>query len=118
MLFKGRRAWVERTCDRWFILSAKHGLLGPQDVVAPYDQTLSEVSASERRTWSERVLTVLDAREPSWAGVVVEIHAGVEYREYGLENGLRRRGAEVIVPARGLPIGRQLAFYKKGPGDS
>jgi hypothetical protein len=22
-LFRGRRDWVERTCDRWFVLSAK-----------------------------------------------------------------------------------------------
>jgi hypothetical protein len=34
-LFRRRRAWVERTCDRWFILSAKHGLVEPGRVLAP-----------------------------------------------------------------------------------
>jgi hypothetical protein len=44
-LFRGRRAWVERTCDRWFILSAKHGLVEPDRVLAPYDEILMDCRA-------------------------------------------------------------------------
>lgn len=33
-LFRGRRAWVKRTCDCWFVLSAKHGLVEPGRVLA------------------------------------------------------------------------------------
>lgn len=43
-LFRGRRAYVERTCDRWFVLSAKYGLVESETVVAPYDQTLTKAS--------------------------------------------------------------------------
>jgi hypothetical protein len=32
-LFWGRRVYVERTCDRWFILSAKHALVDPEIVL-------------------------------------------------------------------------------------
>lgn len=112
-LFLGRRSAVERTCSRWFILSAKHGLLTPDEVVAPYDQTLMRATTAERRAWSRAVLNALDAALGSLAGIVVEIHAGAEYREFGLEQGLNARGAVVEVPTKGLPIGRQLAFYKR-----
>ena len=36
-LFVGRRRFVESTCDRWFILSALHGLVDPHEVIEPYD---------------------------------------------------------------------------------
>jgi hypothetical protein len=52
----GRRAWVERTCDRWFILSAKHGLVEPGRVLAPYDETLTDLPRAGRRSgyWTLR----------------------------------------------------------------
>jgi hypothetical protein len=39
-LFRGRRMFVERSCDRWFVLSAKHGVLASEEHVDPYDETL------------------------------------------------------------------------------
>lgn len=38
-LFVGRRRWVEATCDRWFIPSAKHGLVDPAAILEPHDVT-------------------------------------------------------------------------------
>jgi hypothetical protein len=40
-LFRGRRRYVEASCDRWFVLSALHGLVAPDEVLEPYDVTLS-----------------------------------------------------------------------------
>lgn len=51
-LFEGRRRWVEQTCDRWFILSALHGLVHPDEVLEPYDQALSSASSRARLAWS------------------------------------------------------------------
>lgn len=59
-LFTGRRRYVERTCDRWFVLSAKRGLLEPTALVEPYDETLKTKGRLERRRWSESVLEQLD----------------------------------------------------------
>lgn len=39
-LFAGRCRWVAQTCDRWFVVSAKHGLVA-QQVLKPYDETLT-----------------------------------------------------------------------------
>jgi hypothetical protein len=50
-LFRGARACVGRSCDRWFILSAEHGLVNLDAVLAPYEKTLKDASTRERRTW-------------------------------------------------------------------
>ena len=115
-LFVGRRRYVERTCDQWFILSAKHLLLDPEQVIAFYDETLDNARTAERRAWSRAVLSQVDCRVGNMAGVVFEVHAGAPYRDYGLLAGLQQRGAAVDVPTLGLPLGRQLQFYQRvGP---
>ncbi len=112
-LFRGGRRAVEQSCDRWFILSAKHGLLDPDEVVEPYEETLSGAPRQDKRRWSRRVLGQIFALvEPE--GVVFEIHAGEDYHAWGLSRGLRDAGAQVELPTAGLPLGRKLAYYSAG----
>ncbi len=110
-LFRGRRAYVERTCDRWFILSALHGVVEPSDEVAPYDVTLSALGVARRRVWSEQVLATLAQRIGSMSGIEFEVHAGAPYRDFGLVDGIRAGGGTVSNPTEGLGMGRQLRFY-------
>ena len=112
-LFAGRRAYVEQLCGQRWILSAKHGLVHPLDVLAPYDETLKLASRSARRRWSHEVLLALDGRVIPAAGDIVEIHAGADYRDYGLVQGLGDRGCVVEIPSAGVAIGEQLRFYKR-----
>jgi hypothetical protein len=109
-LFAGRRRYVEQSCDEWWILSAEHGLVHPDELLAPYDTTLKDASRAERRLWSQRVLVAIDDRIRP-VGATFEIHAGMEYRDYGLTAGLRTRGCDVEVPTEGMRIGHQLQFY-------
>jgi hypothetical protein len=48
-LFEGRRAYVERSCDQWWILSAEHGLVSPDEGLAPYDLSLKNAGRATRR---------------------------------------------------------------------
>lgn len=41
--------------DRWYVLSAKHGLVAPETVLEPYDETLTKFGKAERQAWGERV---------------------------------------------------------------
>ena len=111
-LFRGRRAYVERSCSQWWILSALHGLVDPRQRLEPYDVSLKDASAAQRRAWSQTVLEDLASRAGVRAGDVVEIHAGAEYRTVGLADGLSRMGVVVDVPTEGLGLGRQLHFYR------
>lgn len=113
-LFRGRRAFVEATCDRWFILSAKHGLVAPDDVLEPYEETLNGKSVASKRGWASGVLEQLRATIDI-SDTTFEIHAGAEYRAFGLVDGLRQHGAAVDVPAEHLGQGEQLAFYTRPP---
>jgi hypothetical protein len=110
-LFRGRLRYVERTCERWFILSALHGLVRPDALLEPYDVTLNDASQAQRRAWADMVLRQLDAELESCAELTFEIHAGANYADFGLVAGLRARDATVVRPTSGLSMGRQLAFY-------
>lgn len=111
-LFRGRRQAVESTCDRWFVLSAKHGLVDPTRRLEPYDVTLTTASVADRRKWSRQVIRQLEQSLGPLGGCTFEVHAGAAYTDWGLVEGLRAEGARVVRPAQGLSLGDQLAFYR------
>ena len=47
---------------------------------------------------------------------LLEVHAGLEYRAFGLERGLNEAGAKVETPMEGVPMGKQLRAYKAARG--
>lgn len=108
-LFRKSRIYVENRCDRWYVLSAEHGLVHPDCVIEPYDVTLNAQHVEARRRWASLVLASLASREPTT--VRISILAGLRYRE-NLVAELSRRGHRVEVPLRGLPIGRQLHWLQ------
>ncbi|HYT80042.1 MAG TPA: hypothetical protein VEQ37_12460 [Actinomycetota bacterium] len=110
--FRGARRAVEWSCDRWFILSAEHGLVDPGQVLDPYERTLATAPTAERRRWAQGVLAQIDEHLGDVGGIDFEVHAGTAYLEYGLKAGLAARGAHVVDPLQGLPLGRRLAYYK------
>jgi len=108
--FRKARLCVEKAGRSWYILSAKYGLLDPDSVVAPYNQTLNTMPASRRRAWASGVMEDLT---PHLADVnSITFFAGMTYREF-LEPQLRQRGLTVYVPMKGLSIGRQLSWLTR-----
>ncbi len=85
-----------------FILSAKYGLIGLDDVIEPYDLTLNVMPAPEIKQWANAVLHQLAGTADLLNDCFVLL-AGVKYRKY-LVPHLRH----VEVPFKGLAIGRQL----------
>src|SRR5687767_11754982 len=75
-LWRARKEYALRSGRRWFILSALYGLLDPDELIAPYDLALADVSAVERRAWAEEVAHSLEQRVGPLAVVTSEIHAG------------------------------------------
>jgi hypothetical protein len=108
--FKKARAYVESTGMSWFILSAKHGLLSPDEVIAPYEQTLNRLSVMERRAWAEMVKNRLVSVVMPEDRVV--ILAGARYREF-LMPTLELLAARVEIPMEGMRIGEQLSWLGK-----
>jgi cytoplasmic iron level regulating protein YaaA (DUF328/UPF0246 family) len=90
-----------------FILSAKYGLLSPDDTIDPYEQTLKNMKAGERRQWAEGVLSELRKRCDLEADQFV-FHAGTAYRE-SLVPHLRH----YQIPMEGLGLGKQLQWLDR-----
>ena len=77
--FRMSARWAEAVADEWAILSAKHGLLRPDDTVVAYEQSLMSMSADERDRWADRVVDQVTA---IWdpASTVFVSSAGTLYR--------------------------------------
>ena len=90
-----------------YILSAKHGVLGLNDEIAPYNHTLNKMSAARRREWAEKVLRQLGRRADLTSDRFIII-AGLHYRRYLIPH-LR----SCSVPLEKKPIGKQLRFLSR-----
>ena len=55
-VFKQSMAYADTFCDRWYILSAQHGLLKPDDRTRPYDISLKDLSPDNRFLLAQRIL--------------------------------------------------------------
>jgi len=113
-LFKKRRRYAEVTGRPWFILSALHGLVSPDQVLEPYDMYLAGQPVTYRRQWALRVVRDLIAAVGPLEGRTVEVHAGASYVE-PLEPLLSAAGVGLRVPLRGLNQGQHLAWYSSAP---
>lgn len=78
-VFTLAREWITARTElgAWAILSAKHGLVMPDQVVEPYDVALASLSADEKRAWAARTREQLVERFP---GAVFMVLAGADYR--------------------------------------
>ena len=100
-------AYADRISDQWFILSAKYGLLDPDDAIDPYDETLNKMPVKARRDWAVKVLDELIPKLDHDDQVV--ILAGMKHREF-LVDPLGASGYQVEIPMEGLRIGEQLSW--------
>tara|TARA_R100001082_G_scaffold95948_2_gene63344 strand:+ start:315 stop:755 length:441 start_codon:yes stop_codon:yes gene_type:complete len=54
-MFKKSRAYAELNSKHWRILSAKYGVLHPDDKVHNYDHTIKDKTATELNNWNNKV---------------------------------------------------------------
>lgn len=102
--FRRARRLIEQTGRPWFILSAKFGLVAPNQAITRYNRTLNTMRVAERRAWAGNVKAQISRRIHNFDRVVV--FAGKRYREF-LMDYLRGRWV-VEVPMRHRGIGKQL----------
>jgi hypothetical protein len=102
-LFQKSFRLAKASYDAVAILSAKHGLLQPDDVIAPYDLTLKTMGKRERDLWARKVTAQIIARYPpeQWHYVYF---AGADYTQ-GLPNGEHPMGK--------LSFGRRLQWLNQ-----
>lgn len=109
-LFRKERAYAEASGAIWYILSAQHGLLDPDEVIAPYDLRLSTTTREYRDAWGEDVVARLGDAQGPLAGICVEIHAGAAYAN-AIRPRLEAAGVVVRTPLAGQSMGERLRWY-------
>jgi hypothetical protein len=114
-LFRKERAYAEAVGAPWFILSAEHGLVAPDDVLEPYERALASSPAAYRDQWGQRIVDQLVDTVGPVSGLVVEVHAGAAYCD-PICGRLTSNGATVIEPLHGLGLGQRLAWYSNDAG--
>ena len=95
----------ELACDRWYVLSAKHGLLHPDTVVEPYDMRLgtNDRTSPPIHSWAAGVQEQMAAELAGLENVTLVVLAGEQYRTI-----LRDSPWPSEVPMKGLGIGQQV----------
>jgi hypothetical protein len=107
-LFRKSFAYARQLCPAAiFVLSAKHGLVRPDDQIDPYDLSLNPKSLAEVKAWSDIVVGQLRSHTDVEHDHFVLL-AGERYRRY-----LAPRLRSVEVPMEGLRIGKQLRLLKR-----
>lgn len=109
-LFRKERDYAERSGVPWFILSAEHGLVAPDEWLAPYERYLPDTPRSFRSAWGQWVAERLELLAGALRGRTIEIHAGSAYVD-AVRGPLEGKGAFLLEPLAGLTMGERLAWY-------
>lgn len=110
-LFRKASAYAERTCDQWFILSAKHGLVHPDRILEPYDMKLGrttrdpETNAPPIHQWAQNVRSQLLETLASVEDPRLVILAGAQYETVAVHSPWPYE-----TPLSRLMIGERLAW--------
>ncbi len=91
------------------ILSAKYGLLHPDQVIEPYDLTLKGATKQAKREWAMKV----DSQIRAATDRKLVILAGDDYFSPLLEAG-QKQPLSYLAPMQGLSLGNRLAFLNEG----
>ena len=109
-LFLKQRAYAEESGVPWFILSAEHGLVVPDEWLSPYERYLPDTPAAFRSAWGLWVAARLQLLAGPLDGCVIEAHAGSAYID-AIRPYLEANGAKLIDTLHGLSMGARLAWY-------
>lgn len=108
-LFRKKRKYAEKHHDKWYILSAKHGLLDPEGPpIEPYEDTLSGAKIGRKREWSKKVFKEMKKKDILDDELV--FHAGKDYYSC-IVPLLDEEDVAYRIPTSGLGIGEKLAWY-------
>jgi len=107
-LFQKAVAWAEHHRYRWFIISALHGLVTPDQTLQPYNFTIKELRKPERESWAYRAISCqLSKYAPSGSHAFLIMPE--PYRRH-IQTTLRERGITYENPVEGMGIGQQMKW--------
>lgn len=110
-LFIKSRKYVEQHLekgDKWFILSAKYGLVSPETQIEKYDKTLNKMYKVDRYLWATKEVIPALEKELDDTSEIVFL-AGKNYTEF-LTQYLDTKKVKYTDLLKGKKIGERLSF--------
>lgn len=111
-LFRAARAYAEE-CDEWRIVSARYGLLKPDQRIEPYDDRLKPKDAPQ---WGVQVANDLIRQFQGCGHYEILLLAGADYTTPIREAFESHRDINCISihePLAGLGLGRRLQWFAR-----
>ena len=108
-LFKLSLAYAEAHCSAVYVISAEHGIVELDRVIAPYCTTLADLSPARRSLWWQGIVAWLLLRLYADDSRLM-ILAGESY--VAPIDAALRGTAEIVEPLRGMQIGERLSFLR------
>ncbi|MEZ0209032.1 MAG: DUF6884 domain-containing protein [Candidatus Paceibacterota bacterium] len=90
-----------------YILSAKYGLLNPDTIIEPYNETLNTMKNAQIKDWAIDVIDQMEGKIDFKKDEIIFL-AGERYRKF-----LMPLCRNAKVPLLGLGIGKQLGWLKR-----
>lgn len=110
-LFRKASAYAEANSDRWYVLSAMHGLVDPDTILDPYNFSLGAKNGPFVWDWAKMIAQQVERELAADSDVELLVLAGEQYRLFLHFTDLPAR-----VPMEGMGIGQQLGFLTKEIG--
>ena len=101
---------AELLAERWVVISGRHGVLHPEDIIESYDESVMSKSRRLREQWGEHVSGQLKLCLPTLEGSEVLSFVSAPYQEHLDLSGV---GACFFCPLQGLAIGLQKKKLKE-----
>lgn len=108
-LFKKAVAWTERQGHQWFVISALHGLVAPNQPISPYNYSLKDRRGSrERESWAHQIICALVPNHLPKGSRAILIMPEL-YRRF-IQPELDRASINYSNSLQGLSIGKQMQW--------
>lgn len=104
-LFRKSATWAESNGHPWAILSAKHGVVHPDQIIEPYDQSLNNMTPVARHRWDRKVENQLMSRTDLQSHDKLVVLAGKNYLGF-----VPLVPFATETPLEGLGIGERLRW--------
>lgn len=105
------RDYMIENFDHWVILSAKYGLVLPDQIVSPYNTYIKDLDAEEKYKLADTFCRDLKQKFPDVS--TFKFYVSDEYKKVLLPH-FDRYNINAEFPLDGLPYGKKLHFMRTG----
>jgi hypothetical protein len=110
-LFRKARAYAELVGDEWAILSAKHFLVMPDEVIEPYERRLADLDRDYLLQWISNTNWQIRSRWKTWENEIRFIClAGKDYAQAFTHQHPWVVPIKAEFPLEGMGIGSRLKY--------